>query len=515
MKKRILCSIILIFIFLAACGLKISANNTILEMSVKLDEAEDTPYFDNVVFITWDGTNAEWFSKLTNNGTLVNCQRVLENGFEQLVRITSHRTSTNPSQATMETGYSADIHGITTNVFGAGSEKPAILDGYTTFERLEDYFGEDIQTASFLPWGNWPFDYTYINYDPSHWDPIFANVAKGTEIDYWFASENLTWVPDDPETLSAILNPFSEATDMYPNYLLNAEFIGNKAAAWVTNHTDERFYLRMHVTEPDQAGHGYGVTTTAWSDKITPEYMEALVISDRAVGAVYDVLEAAGVLNKTLFIIGADHGMYYRSHGGTPWPATNWARSEMTYIFSNTSVKNSAGDIPINQMCIAPTILASLGMDLSTLTPAFVGDDDTGIPLWEFSDTESPIINNVNYQKDNEAYDTLSDGSRIGKVFNISMNLFEWCTEFDATLEIDGIVFDANTTTSKNAKWLNIDASSFSGGSKVLLFTLTDTFGNTVTLEINNVKTAPLSMWITISGFLVLGSIIYIRKRKK
>jgi hypothetical protein len=302
---------------------------------------------------------------------------------------------------------------------------------------------------------------------------------------------------------------------MYINPLLKAEFLGNKAAEWITNHTSERFYLRMHLTEPDQEAHGYGVTTTEFSDKITPEYMQSLVDCDNAVGTIYDVLESADILEKTLIIIGTDHGMYYRGHSSNSWPRDNWEISETMFVFSNTTVQHSLGDIPINQKDISPTILAAMGVDLSLLSPAYVGDADTGIPVWELSDTASPTIKNTKYQRDDGDYEVLADGSKIGKLFNISMNILEWCTDFDATLEIDGIVFDANTTTSKNAKWLNIDASSFSGGSKILLFTLTDTFGNTVTLEINNVKTAPLSMWISITGLLVLSSIIYIRKRKK
>ncbi|MHA1447571.1 MAG: sulfatase-like hydrolase/transferase [Candidatus Heimdallarchaeaceae archaeon] len=514
MKKYILNFMIILMIFVAASGLSLSSSEITFTSSVVINAEPTEPYFDNVVLFTWDGTNAEWFSKLVHNGTLVNSQRVLENGFEQLVRVTTQSVSTNPCLSTLETGYSPEIHTVTRNVFGPGSEKLMIPDGLTTFERLKATFGSEVQIASFFPWGNMQFDYTYINLDPTHWDPIFTNVDKGIDVDYWFSSENLTWIPYDPETVSATLRPYNEALGKYPHYLLNADFLGNKAADWVTNHTSERFYLRIHVTEPDQAA-GYGVTTTEWSGKITTEYMESLVISDRAVGAVYDVLEAAGVLDRTLFIIGADHGLYYKSHGGAPWPAPDWARSEMTFIFSNTSAQHSLGKIPITEKSISPTVLAAMGVDLSSIYPAYVGDDQTGVPLWEFSDTELPTIKTISYQTEDGEWETLTDGSKIGKVFNISMNFFDWCTENNATLEIDGAVFEENTSSSKNIKWYNVDTSSLSGGSKTLLFTLTDTFGNTATLEINNIKTVSNSMWISISGFLVLGSIIYLRKRKK
>ncbi|MHA2255921.1 MAG: hypothetical protein ACXAAM_07610, partial [Candidatus Heimdallarchaeaceae archaeon] len=108
-----------------------------------------------------------------------------------------------------------------------------------------------------------------------------------------------------------------------------------------------------------------------------------------------------------------------------------------------------------------------------------------------------------------------SDGSKIGKGNNIKMEILEWCTEFDATLEIDSVVINATTTKSNVVKWENIDTSSIKGDSKNLLFTLTDPFGNTATLEITDVNIAPISLWISISGFLVISSIIYIRKRNK
>ena len=128
MKKNIFNALIIVMIFIAASGSKVTANDIVVSNTITFTEEQEIPYFENVVLITWDGTNAEWFSKLVNNGTLVNCQRVLENGFEQLVRVTTQSVSTNPCLSTMETGYSQDIHGVTRNVFGAGSEKLAIPD---------------------------------------------------------------------------------------------------------------------------------------------------------------------------------------------------------------------------------------------------------------------------------------------------------------------------------------------------------------------------------------------------
>ncbi|MCK5409168.1 MAG: hypothetical protein KAJ30_02800, partial [Candidatus Heimdallarchaeota archaeon] len=119
------------------------------------------------------------------------------------------------------------------------------------------------------------------------------------------------------------------------------------------------------------------------------------------------------------------------------------------------------------------------------------------------------------FQKEGEGYQVLDNGAKIGNIFNISMNVLEWCRDYDATLEIDGTVFDANITKSDFVRWYNIDTSSLSGGSKTLLFTLTDTFGNTATIEISDISTAPISIWFSITGLLVVGSIIYIKRRNK
>lgn len=500
-------------ILFASNGLKLTTSTVNKYNTTTIVEEEDIPYFENVVLITWDGTNAEWFSKLTNNGTLEYSQKILNSGFEKLVRVTSQETSTNPGLATIETGYSPEIHLLDDNYFSSLTEKKSIPDGLTTFERLKESFGSDIQIAAFYPWGNSQFDYTYLNLHPDHWDPVFANVGRGTDVDYWWGAENLSFVPGDPETMGAVIHPFNENTQTYPHYILRDDYMGNKAAEWLANHTHERFYLRVHMTQVDQAGHAYGVTIKEWINEVTSEYMEALIVADRATGTIYDVLESAGILNKTLFIIGTDHGMYYRSHGGEPWPAPHWARSEMTFLFSNSSVQHSLGDIPIPQTYIAPTVLAAMGVDLSLLTPAFVGDDNTGLPLWDFSDTEIPTINSILYQRDGKELKELKDGSRTGDLFNITINMLEWCTEIEATLDIDGVIFDADVAASDKCQWINVDTSELSGGGKTFLFTITDTFGNTATLEFNRVKAAPLSMWISIVGLLVLSSIIYIRKR--
>ncbi|MHA1397787.1 MAG: alkaline phosphatase family protein, partial [Candidatus Heimdallarchaeaceae archaeon] len=164
MKKILITLSIFICLFSlsVSSNLSITAQNSILETDATRITGVENPRFDNVVLITWDGVNAKYFDQMIENGSLVNVRRVLEgNGFKQKVRITSHRTSTDPGLSTIETGYGDEIHGIPYNMFGQGSAKLSIPDGYTISERLKATYGKNISTALFFPWALAPVNLTY------------------------------------------------------------------------------------------------------------------------------------------------------------------------------------------------------------------------------------------------------------------------------------------------------------------------------------------------------------------
>ena len=79
------------------------------------------------------------------------------------------------------------------------------------------------------------------------------------------------------------------------------------ASYYVSRHVPTLLFL--HLEDPDIKGHAVGYWTEA--------YYETIRKADSQIGAVYDAYAEAGVLDRTLFLVVADHGGIGTKHGGT------------------------------------------------------------------------------------------------------------------------------------------------------------------------------------------------------
>ena len=59
-------------------------------------------------------------------------------------------------------------------------------------------------------------------------DSIYHNMKDA--VDYWFASENLTLEPDDPDSQEAAFHGFDEGLGVYKSPVITSNFLGKKAA---------------------------------------------------------------------------------------------------------------------------------------------------------------------------------------------------------------------------------------------------------------------------------------------
>ena len=509
MKNKILTIVILVSLISSIQGFKAQAFlNQETENSPTINNSV-LPYFKNVVFITWDGTNFQAFEDKIDDGTLLNAKRVDDIGYRQTIRITSHLTSTNPGLACMETGYGAEINLIPYNMFGYGTIKQSIPDNMTIAERLKATFGDDITTMFVYAWQTGEMDMTYINQQPEI-DPIFNNMKA--QIDYYFAAENLSWTPDDPDAQAATFHGFSESLQKYASPVMKAAYLGNVAVNFLQNVTTDRFYLRIHMTEPDQAGHGYGVKDNY--GEYTEEYVQSMVDCDLATGDILDQLETMGVMDDTLIIIGADHGMYEHSHDGGIWPLNTDHITTNTFLFSNDSVEHPLG-VPTYQRDIAPTILASMGVDTLTVDPPFIRSDQIGVPFWELTDTAKPIIKDAYYQIAGKLYAPMNESTKINEICNITVLIYDWCSNNIGIMKVDNLELTSTTSSWNNIVWKNIDLTSLEKGTKTFNVTITDTFGNTENKQfVSQVNAAPISVWFSILALLVVGTAVYLKKKR-
>ncbi len=514
MKQKLLSSVILVVLFSSLQGINTTVYSQQKPSDFVIVNDSVLPYFKNVVFITWDGTNYRVLEDMLADGLLPNTEKIDQMGYRQTIRITSHLTSTNPGLACMETGYGPDINMIPYNMFGFGTTKISIPDNLTISERLKNSFGDDVTTMFVYAWQTADMNDTYINQDPMI-DPIYDNMKS--EVDMYFASENLTWTPEDVDARAATFHGFDEDAQVYLSPVMKADYLGGVAVDFLQNVTSERFYLRIHMTEPDQAGHGVGVTDTA-TGEYTEGYMQSLVDCDIGTGLVLDQLETMGVLDETLVIIGADHGMYDHGHDGGIWPTNNDQITTNTFILSNDTVEHQLG-IAAHQRDIAPTILATMGVDPLSVDPQYIRSNQIGIPFWENYDIDVPVLMNAYYASGDAGFILVEENIETNSIFDLNIGLLDWCEELTGVLEVGGLEFLSDSSTSRVVRWVDIDLTSLESGEITFNFTITDQFENTanklITTQIDFTDRSPISIWFSIIGVFVVATAVYLKRKQK
>lgn len=106
-------------------------------------------------------------------------------------------------------------------------------------------------------------------------------------------------------------------------------------------------FIFIHFPHPDLDGHMFG-----W---LSEEYMEAVEKIDEAIGIVLDGLKKAGMYDKTLILITADHGGHRRGHGSSdpqdmtiPWIAHGPGVKKGYEIKKEVSICDTAATVLYN-----------------------------------------------------------------------------------------------------------------------------------------------------------------------
>jgi predicted AlkP superfamily pyrophosphatase or phosphodiesterase len=106
---------------------------------------------------------------------------------------------------------------------------------------------------------------------------------------------------------------------------------------------DKPTFLFVHFDEVDHAGHKSG-----WK---TPEYYQAVKEVDGLIGDIIAALKEAGIYEKTILVMTADHGGTGTSHGGE-----SMAELEIPLILHGPGVRHVDLGPLVNTYDLAPTL---------------------------------------------------------------------------------------------------------------------------------------------------------------
>ncbi|MDC1214666.1 sulfatase-like hydrolase/transferase [Rhodospirillales bacterium] len=122
---------------------------------------------------------------------------------------------------------------------------------------------------------------------------------------------------------------------------------------------------------------------SAWSAL----YDASVMYADEQIGRVVDALEAKGILDDTLIIICGDHGEELGDHGDISHHFRLYSHNvRIPLLFCHPSLSSGSNDTLVELTDIAPTIAASLGLELDP--------DWVGAPIWDdaVKDRKSVVI---------------------------------------------------------------------------------------------------------------------------
>jgi len=307
--------------------------------------------FQNFILVGWDGAQREHVLKLLSEGKLPNLKKLVAEGGIVNTAVTTATTETKAGWAEILTGYNAETLGIYDNL----SYKP-IPEGYTIFERLENYFGKD-NIATLFVGGK----IDNIGARGAH--KICVNCITrypDTREKTFYKDEGTlapTYIPGEERILEDREgDPYyytKDALDVFEVGLGSAANVGPKVIDYLEQYKDRRFFAFLHFEEPDELGHKYGGGSK--------EYLDSIIANDHWLGQIVAKLKQLGLYEKTLVYVTSDHGFAEGQlhHKNEP----------DTFLAANDSRLKKDGD----RKDVTPTILHRYGVDIASLTPLLDG----------------------------------------------------------------------------------------------------------------------------------------------
>jgi hypothetical protein len=305
----------------------------------------------NIILFSWDGLDRSVVRELLDKHQLPNLEALIKEGSFQPIEVIGHVTVTKPGHAEMLTGLSAEQ----TKVYSNANYQP-IPVGETVFEKLQQHFGGKDKIRTIMVTGK------------------LAHVGgRGPEETQAFLKQqqkkknkpgNQSLVP--PGADDTILNqnqgePFyltRKSLDVFDAAQRDAAEVGSLSLKYLAKYREPRFFAFLHFSDPDHAGHRFGIDSQ--------EYRDAAIKDDVWLGKIVEWLKQENLNNTTLIYVMTDHGfdVHGKSHNNAPhsWLATNDKQVTRGGIIA---------DVPA-------TIMVRFGINIAEPEPKLIGAELTG-----------------------------------------------------------------------------------------------------------------------------------------
>ena len=310
--------------------------------------SENSLDFKNIILIGWDGARRKHVEKLLQNGELPNLKKLIVGETINNISISTISNSTKPGWGKMSTkpgwaeiltGYGPDITGVYSNF----DYKP-IPQGYTIFERLEEYFGEDNIVTMFIGGKDYGIGARGPHGLCMNCLPPFNTYPQGIE--------SLNTIDSEPIFMQREGEPYYYARNILDVYLVGLGknwVVGQVVIEQLENYKEQRFFIFVHLKDADEAGHIRGENSQ--------EYIAGIISDDNLLGLIISSLKEFGIYDKTLIYVTSGPGFDEREI----------LSSDAPYIFLATNDKKVKGDG--DRKDITPTILWRYGFDLDRISP--------------------------------------------------------------------------------------------------------------------------------------------------
>jgi len=288
-----------------------------------------------IVLVGWDAEQRENVMNLLERGDLPTLKRLSAQGTIVPMTVTGV-TDTKAGWTQILTGLNPEATGVYMNLCYS-----AIPEGYTVFDRLEEYFGADnVVTAAAIGMNG-----NLTNQKPTRELPAAAlpqDCASGQPAEM------------TPQELRAVRGGLFQRTriDVFAHGLQD-EAVCALATGLLEQHKDERLFLFVHFQAIDKAGHEYG--------RNSAQYDDALRSVDALTGRILDKIDGLGLGANSLVYVTADHGFDEGQKTHSNAPNVFLATNDRSVVHGGSRAD------------VAATILDRFGLDITRLEPPLSG----------------------------------------------------------------------------------------------------------------------------------------------